>query len=378
MRRPQPTERCSRGRPTRGFSVRPEVPDLPEKKADPGVPRGGSGAATDPDEAVRVGDQGRRRRRPLGARGAAARCSSGRAEAGGGRAARDGQEGALERLDSRGRRFRTVALEVPPERLGQTSWDRPAHVLATLKVAQVREIAQGRPGTWQAKRPGRCGLPRPGVHPAPPPGNRPVRSCPRQPGNLPRPRAREVRRRPAPLRRAGAARLPRLRRLQPGLHAGTLRRVWPRPADRLLVRQPQHLPELHGQADGKHGRIPGRSGPAQRPPPAIRPDAALRASQARCLQGRCADGHRAHLRRERLRALSRSSQWGLEHDVSPIDSTISFIVTQSSAAFCPRHGTSAGHARATARTERPTRLSGLGRSAHSEDQRRVTASRRCR
>jgi hypothetical protein len=82
--------------PTRGFSVRPGISDLPEKKADPDVPRGGSGAATDPDEAVRVGDQGRRRRRPLGARGAAARCSSGRAEAGRARAARDGQDGALE------------------------------------------------------------------------------------------------------------------------------------------------------------------------------------------------------------------------------------------------------------------------------------------
>ena len=40
--------------PTRGFSVRPDVADLPEKKADPDVPRGGSGAVTDPDEAVRA------------------------------------------------------------------------------------------------------------------------------------------------------------------------------------------------------------------------------------------------------------------------------------------------------------------------------------
>ncbi len=40
--------------PTRGFSVRPEITDLPEKKADPDAPRGGSGAVTDPDEAVRA------------------------------------------------------------------------------------------------------------------------------------------------------------------------------------------------------------------------------------------------------------------------------------------------------------------------------------
>ena len=40
--------------PTRGFSVRPEITDLPEKKAEPNVPRGGSGAVTDPDEAVRT------------------------------------------------------------------------------------------------------------------------------------------------------------------------------------------------------------------------------------------------------------------------------------------------------------------------------------
>jgi hypothetical protein len=40
--------------PTRGFSVRPNISDLPEKNAALGVPRGGSGAVTDPDEAVRA------------------------------------------------------------------------------------------------------------------------------------------------------------------------------------------------------------------------------------------------------------------------------------------------------------------------------------
>jgi hypothetical protein len=40
--------------PTRGFSVRPEITDLPEEKAVPNVPWGGSGAVTDPDEAVRT------------------------------------------------------------------------------------------------------------------------------------------------------------------------------------------------------------------------------------------------------------------------------------------------------------------------------------
>ncbi len=40
--------------PTRGFSVRPEFTDLPEKKTEPSVPRGGSGAVTDPAEAVRA------------------------------------------------------------------------------------------------------------------------------------------------------------------------------------------------------------------------------------------------------------------------------------------------------------------------------------
>lgn len=40
--------------PTLGFSVRPDVADLPEQNAVPNVPRGGFGAVTDPDEAVRT------------------------------------------------------------------------------------------------------------------------------------------------------------------------------------------------------------------------------------------------------------------------------------------------------------------------------------
>ncbi|MGO9835743.1 MAG: hypothetical protein ACLP1X_16185 [Polyangiaceae bacterium] len=40
--------------PTRGFSVLPKVTDLPEKNAVPNVPRGGFGAVTDPEEAVRT------------------------------------------------------------------------------------------------------------------------------------------------------------------------------------------------------------------------------------------------------------------------------------------------------------------------------------
>jgi hypothetical protein len=40
--------------PTRGFSVRPNITDLPEQNEGPPVPRGGFGAATDPDEAVRT------------------------------------------------------------------------------------------------------------------------------------------------------------------------------------------------------------------------------------------------------------------------------------------------------------------------------------
>jgi hypothetical protein len=43
-----------RRRVLRGFSVLPNITDLPEKKTDPNVPRGGSGAVTDPDEAVRA------------------------------------------------------------------------------------------------------------------------------------------------------------------------------------------------------------------------------------------------------------------------------------------------------------------------------------
>jgi hypothetical protein len=39
--------------PTRGFSVPSEIADLPERNADPSAPRGGSGAVSDPDEAVR-------------------------------------------------------------------------------------------------------------------------------------------------------------------------------------------------------------------------------------------------------------------------------------------------------------------------------------
>lgn len=69
----------------------------------------------------------------------------------------------------RGRGSGVRAGQAGTDNLGQT-----AHVLATLMVAQLPEIAQGGPGTWQAKRHGSCGLPRPGVHPAPPPGNRPV------------------------------------------------------------------------------------------------------------------------------------------------------------------------------------------------------------
>jgi hypothetical protein len=40
--------------PTRGFSVQPGFTDLPEKNAVPEVLRGGFGAVTDPDEAVRT------------------------------------------------------------------------------------------------------------------------------------------------------------------------------------------------------------------------------------------------------------------------------------------------------------------------------------
>jgi hypothetical protein len=40
--------------PTRGFSIRPDLTELPEKNAVPSVPRGGFGAVTDPDEAVRT------------------------------------------------------------------------------------------------------------------------------------------------------------------------------------------------------------------------------------------------------------------------------------------------------------------------------------
>lgn len=40
--------------PIRGVSVLQEMADLPGKKAEPDVPRGGSGAVTDPDEAVRA------------------------------------------------------------------------------------------------------------------------------------------------------------------------------------------------------------------------------------------------------------------------------------------------------------------------------------
>jgi hypothetical protein len=40
--------------PTPGFSVPPNIIELPEKNAVPNVPRGGFGALTDPDEAVRT------------------------------------------------------------------------------------------------------------------------------------------------------------------------------------------------------------------------------------------------------------------------------------------------------------------------------------
>jgi hypothetical protein len=40
--------------PTRGFSARQEITDLPDKMADPDMPRGGFGAVSDPEEAVRA------------------------------------------------------------------------------------------------------------------------------------------------------------------------------------------------------------------------------------------------------------------------------------------------------------------------------------
>ena len=63
----------------------------------------------------------------------------------------------------------------------------------------------------------------------------------------------------------------------------------------------KHLPELRGQAHGKRGSVPGRLGPARTSGEAVRADAALRASQARRVQGRRAHRARAASSSTRLR-----------------------------------------------------------------------------
>ena len=125
-------------------------------------------------------------------------------------------------------------------------------------------------------------------------------------GIVPRLRPRALRRRAASLRRAGVPPISGLRGLQSGLHSPLVRSVWTRSARRLLLRQPKHLPELHGQAHGKRGSVPGRSSRPGRSGETVRADAALRASQARRVQGRRAHRGRPHLRRRGLRDLPRA------------------------------------------------------------------------
>jgi len=89
----------------------------------------------------------------------------------------------------------------------QVSTDRSRSVPDTLRVAQVRRIARGAPGTRRARCSGRRGLARPRLRAPPPYGDRSPPACAGESGVVCRLRPRELRRRPASLRRAGISRV---------------------------------------------------------------------------------------------------------------------------------------------------------------------------
>ena len=105
---------------------------------------------------------------------------------------------------------------------------------------------------WHAPREGRGrGRARSRLHAAKTHGNRPVRPGAPTSRVVPCPRARQLRRRTPPLRRAGAARFPQVRGVLGGLHSRAMRCLRPRSARGVLLPQSQHLSELLRKAHGR-------------------------------------------------------------------------------------------------------------------------------